>query len=170
MVNSFFLISNFYHSDVNRNLPRRRPIFAARRCPIFAAEFPPPRCHSRERGNPFLPTNSRLPAVFFVEKRGEFAVLFLKMDSRFRGNDGGFFFFSGGIAGDFLRRIPPFFPNSARRRCPILAAEFPPPRRHSRERGNPFSPTNPRVHAVFCEKMRGNFKLNFRVKFAKFQN
>ena len=41
-------------------------------------------------------------------------------------------------------------------------------RRHSRERGNPFLPTNPRIHIVFAKKMRGNSKLNFRVKFAKF--
>ena len=53
------------------------------------------------------------------------------MDSRFRGNDGGFFLFSGGIAGDFLRRIPPFFPNSApppsdsRRQIPASPPSFP---------------------------------------------
>ena len=100
-----------------------------RRRPILADKFPPPRRHSRERGNPFSPINPVIPAV--VEKRGEFAVLFLKMDSRVRGNDGGFFLFSGGIAGDFLRRIPPFFRNSAppppdsRRRIPALPLSFP---------------------------------------------
>ena len=40
-------------------------------------------------------------------------------------------------------------------------------RRHSRERGNPFLPTNPRIHFVFHKKMRGDSKLNFRVKFAE---
>ena len=48
----------------------------------------------------------------------------------------------------------------------FLAAEFPPPRRHSGERGNPFLPTNPRIPLAFCKKMCGNSKLNFRVKFA----
>ena len=43
-------------------------------------------------------------------------------------------------------------------------------RRHSRESGNPFLPTNSRIHLVFHKKMRGNSKLNFCVKFAKFQN
>ena len=38
MVNSFFLISNFYHSDVNRNLPRRRH---------FRRQIPPSRRHFR---------------------------------------------------------------------------------------------------------------------------
>ena len=54
------------------------------------------------------------------------------MDSRFRGNDGGFFLFSGGIAGDFLRRIPPFFsefrlppPPDSRRQIPASPPSFP---------------------------------------------
>ena len=104
----------FYHSDVNRNLPPPPP---DSRRPILAAEFPPPRlapdiCRGRKvRRNPrpiladkFPPLPPSFPRKresiftdksphsrrFFVEKRGEFAVLFLKMDSRFRGNDGGF--------------------------------------------------------------------------------
>ena len=65
--------------------PRRCPIFARRRCPIFARrpifadKIPPPRRHSRpprrhsrERGNPFLPINSRFHAVFFVAPRFHF--------------------------------------------------------------------------------------------------
>ena len=90
----FFLIPNFYHSDANRNLPRRRR-------PILAAEFPPPRL-----------------APDICRGRNEY----------------------GGV----YSAPPPLF----------LAAESPPPRRHSRERGNPFSPTNPRIHLVFCEKKR----------------
>ena len=43
-------------------------------------------------------------------------------------------------------------------------------RRHSRERGNPFLPTNPRIHLVFYKKTRRNSKINFPVKFAKLQN
>ena len=42
--------------------------------------------------------------------------------------------------------------------------------RHSRESGNPFLPTNPRIHLVFYKKTRENPKLNFPVKFAKLQN
>ena len=38
--------------------------------------------------------------------------------------------------------------------------EFPRSPRHSRERGNPFLPTNPRIHLVFHKKMRGNSKIN----------
>ena len=64
MENFIFLISNFFHSDVNRNLPRRRP--------IFTAEFPPPRRHSRERGNPFLPTNPRIHLVFHKKNTQKF--------------------------------------------------------------------------------------------------
>ena len=74
----------------------------------------------------------------------------------------------------FFREIPPRFHSDVNRnlprRRPILAAEFPPPRRHSRERGNPFLPTNPCIHLVFYKKTRENPKLNFPVKFAKLQN
>ena len=91
MENFIFLISNFYHSDVNRNLRRdsgvRRngkfffpnfqllpfrcksespppPLFSPPPPLFLADKIPPSRCHSRERGNPFLPTNSRVHAVF----------------------------------------------------------------------------------------------------------
>ena len=100
MVNFIFLISNFYHSDVNRNLPRRRPIRnLPRRRPIRRRIPASPPSFPRTRESIFadkLPPSRR----FFVEKRGKFAVLFLKMDSRFRGNDG---FFCG---------IPPIPPRS----------------------------------------------------------
>ena len=85
------------------------------RRPILAAEFPPLRCHSRERGNPFGAINFRISAHFFAKKRGECGSLPVKMDSRFRGNDGGFFLFSAGMSGFCLRGIPPISP-------PILAA------------------------------------------------
>ena len=52
--------------------------------------------------------------------------------------------FRGELRGIFCGEFRRFFRNSASRRCPILADKFPPPRRHSRERGNPFSPTNSR--------------------------
>ena len=46
-----------------------------------------------------------------------------------------------------------------------------PPRspRHSRERGNPFLPTNPCIHLVFYKKnaRKSQTRFNFRVKFAK---
>ena len=51
-------------------IPQKIPSFPRKRESIFTDKSP----RSRR---------------FFVEKRGEFAVLFLKMDSRFRGNDGG---------------------------------------------------------------------------------
>ncbi len=166
MVNSFFLIPNFYHSDANRNLPRRRP--------ILAAEFPPPRlapdiCRGRnEYGGVYSappPPDSRRripasPAVIPAnagicknEGRRKKNLPFPRTRESVR------------IA---LRcKLPPLYSAPP----PLfLAAESPPPRRHSRERGNPFLPTNPRIHLVFCKKMHGNFKLNFRVKFAKFQN
>ena len=37
-------------------------------------------------------------------------------------------------------------------------------RRHSRESGNPFLPTNPRIHLVFAKKMRGNSKLSRKIR------
>ena len=49
----------------------------------------PPR-HSRERGNLFGAINFGIPAHFFCKKRDEGGNLSVKMDSRFRGNDGGF--------------------------------------------------------------------------------
>ena len=55
--------------------------------------FPPktrkiPR-HSRESGNPLWAINFGIPARFFRKKRRERGDLSAKMDSRFRGNDGG---------------------------------------------------------------------------------
>ena len=123
MVNFIFLISNFYHSDVNRNLPRRRPIFAARRCPILAArrrpiladKFPPPRRHSRERGNPFLPTNSRIHAVFLWKNEvnsqfcsSKWIPAFAGMTGVFLvfgGNDGVFFAENAGFCSSKLLRL-----------------------------------------------------------------
>ena len=89
----FFLIFNFYHSDVNRNLPRRR--YFRRRIPALPAVIPANAgIHS---GRLIL----EFPRIF-LWKRGKFAVLFLKMDSRVRGNDGGFF-------SDFRRQNPARF-------------------------------------------------------------
>ena len=107
MVNFIFLISNFYHSDENRNLPRRRP--------ILAAEFPPPRRHSRERGNPFLPTNSRLHAVFLWKNEvnsqfcsSKWIPAFAGMTGVFLvfgGNDGVFFAENAGFCSSKLLRL-----------------------------------------------------------------
>ena len=240
MVNSFFLIPNFYHSDANRNLPRRHPIPAAEfppprlapdicrgrneyggvysappppdsrrripasppsfprtresiftdkpprsrrffrctplpfprtresvrialRCklpplysappPLFlAAESPPPRRHSRERGNPFLPTNPRVHLVFLQKKFAEIPKLISPNRFQFRGNDGVFSRNSAAFAGMKCFRF-----------CGKWKFIFGgiPPRspRHSRESGNPFLPTNPRIHLVFfCKK---NYPFHF---------
>ena len=47
------------------------------------------RRHSRESGNPLWAINFGISARFFCEKRRERGGLSAKMDSRFRGNDGG---------------------------------------------------------------------------------
>ena len=97
----------------------------------------PPR-HSRESGNPFGAINFGISAPFFVKKQGEFAVLFLKMDSRFRGNDSGearfcrrkwipaFAGMTAGEAGIHRRKwIPAFAGMTAERRDFVGENRFP---------------------------------------------
>ena len=88
-----------------KNLPFRRTPESLREIPIYIGmekrrNSAKKRRHSRESGNLFGAINfgvSRILreiqfgifAYFFCEKRGECGDLSVKMDSRFRGNDGG---------------------------------------------------------------------------------
>ena len=73
MVNSFFLISNFYHSDVNRNLPRRRHF--RRRIPASPAVIP---------ANAGIHFYRQIPAFtsFFAKKFAEIPNLIFAKNSR----------------------------------------------------------------------------------------
>ena len=76
----------------------KNPVIPAKRTPSFPQKEPR---HSRESGNPLRAINFGIPAhfsrklslefphIFFCKKRCECGDLSVKMDSRFRGNDGG---------------------------------------------------------------------------------